>query len=601
MYKLCIEDDEGQQTIIPIIRDEITIGRQEGNTIRLTERNVSRRHARLLRQNQQVFIEEIAARYGVRKNGERIAQREPFKEGDIFLIGDYRLTLQSDAPPKAASPPAAAEPPMGFGAAPAPAARPEGTEVLPAKPAKLVVISSNFAGQEFPLARKEMVIGRGEECDIIIDHRSVSQKHAKVVRETGSTYQIIDLNSKNGVCIAGEKYTNVHLKRGDVVELGHVKFRFVEPGENYIFTPQGDDFDSGGATALSAPSFGAPAAQPASSGNGKIIGAIVGVVLVLAVVGGLFAAGIIGGGDKTKPTPDNKPPIADKNNATKAKTNDNVFDTSQSSNPKVADGIKKAKSYYDNGDMKQAIATLEALNNYANPSAEDKVTIGKLLSKARAEKAFESNYNTAKNSLKQDQPREALQAMNKIPPHSIYTKLLAEDKKKAIDGVMAMAQKAAKGRKYEQAKELLGDVLSADESNAQAKALQTKIEDRESEKPIASKTKKPNKTNKTKSKTNDIKLKPKPEKEPQYTAEELAQKLTVAQRAFINSKYSTALKECREILKARGSKDCYRVMGLTYNRMNNKPKACKYLGKAIKTNPVNAPALRSQMDKIGCD
>ena len=50
MYKLIIEDDEGKTTVVPLIRDEITIGRKEGNTIRLTERNVSRRHAKLVKQ-----------------------------------------------------------------------------------------------------------------------------------------------------------------------------------------------------------------------------------------------------------------------------------------------------------------------------------------------------------------------------------------------------------------------------------------------------------------------------------------------------------------------------------------------------------------------
>ena len=49
MFKLVIQDDEGKTTVVPLIRDEITIGRKEGNTIRLTERNVSRRHARIVR------------------------------------------------------------------------------------------------------------------------------------------------------------------------------------------------------------------------------------------------------------------------------------------------------------------------------------------------------------------------------------------------------------------------------------------------------------------------------------------------------------------------------------------------------------------------
>ena len=49
MWKLVIEDDEGKRTIVPLTRSEYTIGRREGSSIRLTERNVSRGHARLSR------------------------------------------------------------------------------------------------------------------------------------------------------------------------------------------------------------------------------------------------------------------------------------------------------------------------------------------------------------------------------------------------------------------------------------------------------------------------------------------------------------------------------------------------------------------------
>ena len=37
MFKLVIQDDEGKTTVVPLIRDEITIGRKEGNTIRLDD------------------------------------------------------------------------------------------------------------------------------------------------------------------------------------------------------------------------------------------------------------------------------------------------------------------------------------------------------------------------------------------------------------------------------------------------------------------------------------------------------------------------------------------------------------------------------------
>ena len=96
MFKLTIEDDEGKTTVVPLARDEITIGRLEGNTIRLTERNVSRRHARLVRQNGALYIEDLASFTGVRVNGAKIATATALHEGDEVQIGDYRIALRGD-------------------------------------------------------------------------------------------------------------------------------------------------------------------------------------------------------------------------------------------------------------------------------------------------------------------------------------------------------------------------------------------------------------------------------------------------------------------------------------------------------------------------
>src|SRR4051795_10110399 len=96
MYKLIIEDDEGKTTVVPMIRDEITIGRKEGNTIRLTERNVSRKHAKLLKANGSVYIEDLQSYNGIKINGEKIAGRAPITEGDRVQIGDYQLSLKLD-------------------------------------------------------------------------------------------------------------------------------------------------------------------------------------------------------------------------------------------------------------------------------------------------------------------------------------------------------------------------------------------------------------------------------------------------------------------------------------------------------------------------
>src|SRR5689334_9026135 len=211
MFKLIIEDDEGKTTVVPLIRDEITIGRKEGNTIRLTERNVSRRHAKLLKSNGTVYIEDLTSYNGIKVNGDRIAGRAPVNEGDRIQIGDYQLALKLDkqtaATGGAATAPAipAAAPTAEMleqkttpfvkenGAAPASMldlAPTVQTPIQPATvqtppvsgqqetPARLVVVSSNFAGQEFVLDKAAVVIGRTDENDVVINHRSISRHHA---------------------------------------------------------------------------------------------------------------------------------------------------------------------------------------------------------------------------------------------------------------------------------------------------------------------------------------------------------------------------------------------------------------------------------------
>jgi pSer/pThr/pTyr-binding forkhead associated (FHA) protein len=393
VFKLTIEDDEGKTTVVPLARDEITIGRLEGNTIRLTERNVSRRHARLVRQNGALYIEDLASFTGVRVNGAKIATPTPLRDGDEVQIGDYRLAVRGDrttaalsdraqsmgdrptmpsipavsapmatvggsvaiptrasvaamaaqpaavpSPPPGAipavpaevasvdtaplssgrpaardstpapipvltppdtpaarpSPPAAqavvgagqpapVPPPLGghtpayraptpgsarpaqpAAAAPQAAARPaaqaqavssvpsisDAQPTIPiralgdsvpdrtagAAPARMFVLTTDLAGMEFPLERASLVIGRTDENDIVLGHRSISRHHAKIVRD-GDHYTIVDLQSANGVRVNGEDYERIELNPGDIVELGHVKLRFVGPFETFVFKP----------------------------------------------------------------------------------------------------------------------------------------------------------------------------------------------------------------------------------------------------------------------------------------------------------------------------------------------------------------------------
>ncbi|MBN8609204.1 MAG: FHA domain-containing protein [Deltaproteobacteria bacterium] len=245
MFKLLIADDEGKTTVVPLVRDEVTIGRKEGNTIRLTERNVSRKHAKLRRANGAFFVSDLKSFNGVRVNGRRIDGETELKSGDQIVIGDYQLALQFEgteqidtgalhaamvntgpttAPTLA---PAENEGPTAVVSAPPPS-------IEPGPPARLVMVSPPSPGAEFALSRPRLRIGRAEDLEIWVNHRSISREHAELAVENGGVY-IRDLASANGVRVNGVDTKQGPVKPGDVIELGQVRFRMVGAGEHFHF------------------------------------------------------------------------------------------------------------------------------------------------------------------------------------------------------------------------------------------------------------------------------------------------------------------------------------------------------------------------------
>jgi pSer/pThr/pTyr-binding forkhead associated (FHA) protein/TolA-binding protein len=343
--KLCIEDDEGHKDVVPVELGDVRIGRHDSNVIRLNERNVSRKHLRLVLENDAVYAEDLDSYNGVFINGTKISKREAVFAGDLIRVGDFHLelrgegikeraedttqrtlvpdlevtqpsipmpddttiTLESPAP-KVPDPtlddeamivtPKEFKVPPGEGAragmssadtqpqaridsrsrgavdidvsdetptAPSdldssdPDAKPaeptaiirlehlrdieaqqKGAQTIAGEKPRLLCVSTNFAGREFEISKTEAVIGRTDDNEVPIDHRSVSRHHAKIVTTMAgskASYKIVDLGSSNGTLVNGEQYAQLALKAGDLIELGHVKLRFVPPGATYTLTP----------------------------------------------------------------------------------------------------------------------------------------------------------------------------------------------------------------------------------------------------------------------------------------------------------------------------------------------------------------------------
>jgi len=341
--KLIIEDDEGRKTVVQLLRDEITIGRQDGNTIKLSERNVSRRHARLKRDNSSMVIEDLGSYNGVRVNGERITAPTKVKEGDLIEIGDYDLGLQGRVEFPTTPPPGGAKVgrttiPPGMGQRPAGITQPQistpppvdmppmsmpapgsastlnagvggataiirVTDLMKSAPEievrdlpkgerpSLFGLSGNVRGKEFFLLRTEVKIGRSDDNDISIDHQSLSRQHARFVLEN-AVWKVIDNKSANGVHINGELYAISAVKPGDTVELGHLKFRFCGPGEKFSLPSEKEEAKPGlrpTPAELIAGAREAPKAPAARKSKRPL--ALGGAALVLVAVAAFLLAG----------------------------------------------------------------------------------------------------------------------------------------------------------------------------------------------------------------------------------------------------------------------------------------------------------------------
>ncbi len=86
----------------------------------------------------------------------------------------------------------------------------------------LIAQTGPLAGQRWPLLKEELLIGRGQDCDIVVSDRQVSRHHARVGRDRDG-YFIEDLGSKNGTHLNGTLVSGrVRMQDGDLVQVALV-------------------------------------------------------------------------------------------------------------------------------------------------------------------------------------------------------------------------------------------------------------------------------------------------------------------------------------------------------------------------------------------
>lgn len=85
----------------------LSIGRSESSALCIPDKKISRRHAEIVSDGENIFITDLSSRTGTRVNGRPIQQRTPLCIGDTIQIGETDLVLEKTTEVPAASVPRA--------------------------------------------------------------------------------------------------------------------------------------------------------------------------------------------------------------------------------------------------------------------------------------------------------------------------------------------------------------------------------------------------------------------------------------------------------------------------------------------------------------
>jgi len=187
---LTIRWPNGTTTDFPVEKDSLLIGRDSAADLRIPEALafVSGRQAEIQKRVGGFIIRDLNSANGTYLNNQLLVANvdTPLTDNTILRIGDETFGVS-----------------VGF-TFHNPAQALEGFQ-----PSGATIIQKTSV----------IVIGRGEECNLRLDHPDVSRQHAKI-HQAGGQFLIEDLHSRNGTFINGTAVKIAELREGDIIQIG---------------------------------------------------------------------------------------------------------------------------------------------------------------------------------------------------------------------------------------------------------------------------------------------------------------------------------------------------------------------------------------------
>lgn len=189
-------------------KEFISFGRYQDNDLVLQSPNVSKHHGFFRLTSRGIYVEDMNSTNGLLINGRR-AERGFLREGDILRIDDERRSITSGV--------------LFF----------------------FNTASGKYSWKSRELGRqRELLIGRDRQSDVVLDHVSVSKRHASIIQGPDGCY-IIDHNSTNGTFVNGSRVMGrMRLKEKDMLRIVDTRLIYANGCLYYCSQKQGLGIDA---------------------------------------------------------------------------------------------------------------------------------------------------------------------------------------------------------------------------------------------------------------------------------------------------------------------------------------------------------------------
>ena len=227
---ISLEDDRRQALTYESSAQALVMGRDESSDFQLPVSTISRQHARIFETDGVYLIEDLGSTHGTVVNGNPLEKGDKviLRDGDIIELTRAKITCaieieDLDRPD-----------PM------------EATQAIAARAVQGIlgrlqndddsgpyfrILSGVDEGKRLPLASPvtEWYMGRAQECELMLNDKNVSRKHA-LVKKDWNGYTIEDLGSRNGVIVKGNPISRPRrLQDRDEIIIGPIKLLYIDP------------------------------------------------------------------------------------------------------------------------------------------------------------------------------------------------------------------------------------------------------------------------------------------------------------------------------------------------------------------------------------